>query len=54
MHFCFISVVLLYGYHRHVSAFDVAIFRVVSERIQKYVYSIGITQQLKSKIEIKW
>jgi len=36
MHFAFMNVILLYSNHRHVSATHVAIFRVVSARIQTY------------------
>jgi hypothetical protein len=48
MHFGFVNVILLYSDHRHVSATRVAIFRVVSERIQLYLKCFGITPQLQS------
>jgi hypothetical protein len=37
MHFGFMDVILLYGDHWHVLATDVAIFRVVSARMQIYL-----------------
>jgi hypothetical protein len=37
IHLGFMNVILLYGDHRHVSATRVAIFRVVSARIQIYL-----------------
>ena len=37
MHFGYMNVILLYSNHRHVSATDVDIFRVVSARIQTYI-----------------
>jgi len=48
MHFGFMNVILLYGDHGHVSAIHMANFRVVSARIQIYLYFVGITPCLKS------
>lgn len=49
MHFCFINVALLdlYSDHRHASATRVAVFRVVSAKIQIYLYCVGFSPQLK-------
>jgi hypothetical protein len=49
MHFGFINVALLdiFSDHRHASATHVAVFRVVSARIQIYLYCVGFSPQLK-------
>jgi hypothetical protein len=48
MSFRFMNVILLYSDHRHVSATRVAVFMVVSARIQIYLKCVGITPQLQS------
>jgi len=42
MYFGSMNVILLYSDYRHVSAKQLAIFRVVSARIQIYLYCFGI------------
>jgi len=48
MHFGFMNVILLYSEHRHVSDTHVHIFKVVSARIQTYLYCVGTIPHLKS------
>jgi hypothetical protein len=40
MHFGFMKLILLYSDYRHVSATHVEIFRVVSARIQIYIFIV--------------
>jgi len=40
MYLSFINVIILHSDRRHVSVTHVAIFRVVSARIQIYIYSV--------------
>ena len=42
------NIILLHSDHRHVSATNMAIFRVVNASIQIYVCCVGIAKQLKS------
>jgi len=46
MQFGFMDVILLYSYHRHVSANHLAIFRVVSAWIQIYLWCVVITRRV--------
>ena len=46
------NVILLYSDYRHVSATQLAIFRVVSARIQIYLYCFGIIPQLTVKCAV--
>jgi hypothetical protein len=48
MQFRFMNVILLHSDHQHVSTTRVAIFRVVSARIQIYLKCFGISPQLQS------
>jgi hypothetical protein len=48
MHFGFMDVILLYSNHVHVSATHVAIFRVVSARMQIYLECVMITPQIEA------
>ena len=53
MHCGIINVILLHTDHRHVSATHVAIFRVVRASIQTHLQCVGITPQLKFRLNGK-
>jgi hypothetical protein len=44
MHFGYMNVILLYSNHQHVSATRVDFFRVISARIQIYIYIYTVGQ----------
>jgi hypothetical protein len=52
------NVILLHIDHRHVSATRVAVFRVVTARIQIHLHCVRNTPQLKiialAKIPVEW
>jgi len=50
MHFGFMKITLLHSDHRHVSATNEAIFRVVSASIQMHVYCVGSVNALNAEL----